>query len=101
MAQVVVDSNVMRTKAEAIKGAADKIQTLYTTMLNEVNTTAGKMKGTTIETEQKQFASMKASFETFVADIKNYSIVLPESAEAYETAEANGTQEAQQQGKIF
>ena len=59
------------------------------------------MKGTTIETEKKQFASMQNAFDTIVKDIKAYSSFLTQAAESYEAAEREGTQKAQEQGKIF
>lgn len=101
MAQVVVDSNVMRDKAKTIENAAVSIQTLYAEMLQEVTTTANKMKGTTIETEKKQFASMQNTFDAMVKDIKSYGTFLTEAAEGYEIVEREGTQKAQEQGKIF
>lgn len=101
MAQVVVDSSVMRDKAKTLENAAVSIQTLYSEMLQEVTTTANKMKGTTIETEKKQFAGMQSTFETIVKDIKAYSTFLTQAAESYEAAEREGTQKAQEQGKIF
>lgn len=101
MAQVVVDSRVMRDKAKTLENAAVTIQSLYAEMLQEVTTTANRMKGTTIETEKKQFASMQKNFETFVKDIKAYSAFLIQAAESYEIAEREGTQKAQEQGKIF
>ena len=45
MAQVVVDSRVMRDKAKTLENAAVTIQSLYAEMLQEVTTTANKMKG--------------------------------------------------------
>lgn len=101
MAQIVVDSGVMRDKAKILENAAVTIQTLYAEMLQEVTTTANKMKGTTIETEKRQFASMQSSFDTIVKDIKAYSTFLTQAAESYEAAESEGTQRAQEQGKIF
>lgn len=101
MAQVVVDSSVMRDKAKTLENAAVTIQSLYAEMLQEVTTTANRMKGTTIETEKKQFASMQNSFDTIVKDIKAYSSFLTQAAESYEAAEREGTQKAQEQGKIF
>ena len=101
MAQVVVDSAVMRDKAKTIETASSMIQKLYTEMLQEVNTTAGKMKGTTIETQKKQFASMQSRFETFAKDIKAYGTFLTQAAESYDAAERDGTAKAQEQGKIF
>lgn len=101
MAQIVVDSAVMRDKAKVIETASNNIQKLYTEMLQEVNTTAGKMKGTTIETQKKQFASMQSRFEAFAKDIKSYSTFLTQAAESYDAAEREGTQKAQEQGKIF
>ena len=101
MAQVVVDSSVMRDKAKTLENAAVNIQSLYAEMLQEVTTTANKMKGTTIETQKKQFASMQSSFDTIVKDIKAYSTFLTQAAESYEAAEREGTQKAQEQGKIF
>lgn len=101
MAQVVVDSSVMRDKAKTLENAAVAIQTLYAEMLQEVTTTANKMKGTTIDIEKKQFASMQNTFDTFVKDMKEYSMFLTQAAENYEAAERDGTQKAQEQGKIF
>ena len=101
MAQVVVDSSVMRDKAKTLENAAVNIQSLYAEMLQEVTTTANKMKGTTIDTQKKQFASMQSSFDTIVKDIKAYSTCLTQAAESYEAAEREGTQKAQEQGKIF
>lgn len=101
MAQVVVDSSVMRDKSKTLENAAVTIQTLYAEMLQEVTTTANKMKGTTIETEKKQFAGMQNTFDTIVKDMKAYSTFLTQAAESYEAAEREGTQKAQEQGKIF
>lgn len=101
MAQVVVDSSVMRDKAKTLENAAVTIQFLYAEMLQEVTATANKMKGTTIETEKKQFASMQNTFATIVKDMKAYSSFLTQAAESYEVAEREGTQKAQEQGKIF
>ncbi len=101
MANVVVDSLVMRDKAKTLEAEANTIQRLYNEMLQEVNATASKMKGTTIETQKKQFAGMQSTFETFVKDMKSYSTFLTQAAESYETAEKDGTQKAQEQGKVF
>lgn len=101
MAQVVVDSSVMRDKAKTLENASVTIQSLYAEMLQEVTTTANKMKGETIETEKKQFASMQNTFDTIVTDMKAYSSFLTQAAESYEAAEREGTQKAQEQGKIF
>lgn len=101
MAQVVVDSSVMRDKSKTLENAAVTIQSLYAEMLQEVTTTANKMKGTTIETEKKQFAGMQNAFDTIVKDMKAYSTFLTQAAESYEAAEREGTQKAQEQGKIF
>lgn len=101
MAQVVVDSNVMRDKAKTLETEAVKIQTLYAEMLQEVTTTANKMKGTTIDTQRQQFAAMQSAFETMEKDMKAYSVFLTQAAESYEAAEREGTQKAQEQGKVF
>lgn len=101
MAQVVVDSSVMRDKAKTIENAAVTIQSLYAEMLQEVTATANKMKGKTIETEKKQFASMQNTFDTFVKDMKAYSTFLIQAAENYEKGEGKGEQKAQELGKIF
>ena len=101
MAQVVVDSSVMRDKSKTLENAAVTIQSLYAEMLQEVTTTANKMKGTTIETEKKQFAGMQNAFDTIVKDMKAYSTFLTQAAESYEAAEREGTQKAQEQGKIL
>lgn len=101
MAQVVVDSSVMRDKAKTLENAAVTIQSLYAEMLQEVTTTSNKMKGTTIETAKKQFANMQNTFDTIVKDMKAYGTFLTQAAESYEAAEREGTQKAQEQGKVF
>ena len=101
MAQVVVDSSVMRDKAKTLENAAVTIQSLYAEMLQEVTTTANKMNGATTEPEKKQFANMQNTFDTIVKDIKAYSTFLTQAAESYEAAEREGTQKAQEQGKVF
>lgn len=100
MAQIVVDSGVMRDKAQTIETAATSIQKLYQEMLQEVNSMTGKMKGTTIETQQKQFAGMQKNFDTFATDMKSYSNFLKQAAEGYDKEETAGLQQAQQQGKF-
>lgn len=100
MAQVMVDSQVMRDKAKAIETAATNMLNKYMEMLQEVQTTAGKMKGTTIETQKERFESMQSTFETFSSDIKAYADFLNRAADAYDAAEQKGTQLAEQQGKF-
>ena len=101
MAQVVVDSSVMRDKAKTLENAARTIQSLYAEMLMEVTVTANKMKGKTIETEKKQFANMQNIFDVIVEDIKAYSDFLNQAAESYEETELFGITKAQVQGKPF
>lgn len=101
MAQVVVDSSVMRDKAKTLENAARTIQSLYAEMLMEVTVTANKMKGKTIETEKKQFANMQNTFDVIVEDIKAYSDFLNQAAESYEETELFGITKAQEQGKPF
>ena len=101
MAQVVVDSSVMRDKAKTLENAARTIQSLYAEMLMEVTVTANKMKGKTIETEKKQFANMQNIFDVIVEDIKAYSDFLNQASESYEETELFGITKAQEQGKPF
>ena len=101
MAQVVVDSSVMRDKAKTLENAERTIQSLYAEMLMEVTVTANKMKGKTIETEKKQFANMQNIFDVIVEDIKAYSDFLNQAAESYEETELFGITKAQEQGKPF
>ena len=81
MAQVVVDSRVMRDKARTIENAAVTIQTLYAEMLQEVTATTNRMQGEAIETAKERFASMQNVFDTIVRDIKAYSAFLNQAAE--------------------
>lgn len=100
MAQIVVDSAVMRDKAKTIASEAEKIKIRYDEMLKEINSMASKMRGTTIETAQKQFAGMETKFEAIVADMKKYSTFLENAADHYEKGEQKGTQQAQEQGRF-
>lgn len=45
--------------------------------------------------------AMQNTFDTIVKDIKAYSTFLTQAAESYEAAEREGTQKAQEQGKVF
>lgn len=101
MAQVVVNSAVMREKATRIATDATQIKTLYDDMLREVQTMAGKMSGTTIETARDKFASMQQAFETISLDIKAYSDFLNSAADAYDQVDNIVMQKAEEQGKIF
>ena len=101
MAQIVVDSRVMRDKASTLDAEANKIQTLYAEMLQEVNTMSSKMKGETIDIQRQSFSRMQSAFDTFVKDMKQYSSFLTSAAEEYEAAEAEGKMKAEEQGKIF
>ena len=100
MAQIVVDSTVMRDKSKTIATDAEKIQSRYDAMLQEVNAMTNKMKGTTIDTARKQFADMKPAFERIVEDMKKYSTFLSEAADYYEKIEREATAAAQEQGGI-
>lgn len=100
MAQVVVDSRVMRDKARTIENAAVTIQTLYAEMLQEVTATTNRMKGEAIETAKERFASMQNVFDTIVKDIKAYSAFLNQAAEGYEAAEREGTQKQQNRARF-
>lgn len=100
MAQVVVDSNVMRDKAQVIETSASNIQKLYSEMLQEVNSTASKMKGQTIDTQKQKFSSMQKNFETIAKDMQAYSNFLKQAAEEYDKVEKTGIQQAQQQGRF-
>lgn len=101
MAEVVVDSVVMREKANRIKNDAERIRTLYDEMRREVETMASKMSGTAIETARDRFVGMQQAFETFSQDIKSYSDFLNAAATDYERVHDNATQKASEQGKIF
>jgi len=94
MAQVVVDSTVMRDKAKAIQTEAKKIKELYADMLQDVTTTANKMKGETIETEKNAFKKMEAVFDSLQKDIEAYSTFLTNAAEHYEKIENESTNRA-------
>ena len=101
MAQVVVDSQVLRDKATIIEKAATNILEKYNEMLQEVQSTAGKMKGTTIDTQKQKFESMQSILETFKTDMQTYADFLKNAAEAYDNAENKGTQQAEEQGIRF
>ena len=101
MAQVVVDSQVIRDKAEVIKQAAKNMLDKYNEMLQEVQTTAGILKGTTIDSQRHKFDGMIAYFETFTTDIEAYANFLNRAADAYDNAETKGTQQAEAQGIRF
>lgn len=98
MAQVKVDSVVMRDKAKTIETQANTIRSQYDDMLREVNSMASKMSGTTIETAKNEFAAMKTRFDTIVEDMKKYSAFLSNAADHYEEVEWINTQRAQEQG---
>lgn len=101
MARTVIDSVVMRDKATTIGKAADDIYKFYEDMLKVVQTTAGQMKGNTIEAQKKAFEGMNSTFLQFKTDMQTYKDFLIAAAEGHEKVEASGTQKASDQGKIF
>lgn len=54
MAQIVVDSNVMRDKARTIKDNAETIKTSYTDMLTELRNVTSRMKSGTFGHDERQ-----------------------------------------------
>ena len=100
MPQVVVDSGVMRDKAKTIQTAATAINRLYGEMDTEITGIANKMKGKTVDMAVKQFKTMKPKFDSIYQDINKYSEFLTQAAENYDRVENEGTQRAQEQGKI-
>ena len=61
MAQVVVDSNVMRDKARTIKDNAETIKTSYNEMLSELRNVTSRMKSGTLYTMRDRFAGMQTA----------------------------------------
>jgi len=101
MAQIAVDSGVMRDKQKTLDVQAKVIKDLYSEMQREMNGVASRMRGTTVDTAVSRFNSMQSKFETVSADIKAYGTFLGNAADAYDKAETEGTRKAQEQGKIF
>jgi WXG100 family type VII secretion target len=101
MAQIKVDSRVMREKANVLSTQATSMLNLYNEMDREVSGIHNRMKGTTVDTAVQQFRGMKPTFERIRTDIEKYSAFLNQAAENYDRTEAEGTASAQQQGKPF
>lgn len=101
MAQIVVDSNVMRDKAKTIKDNAETIKTSYTDMLTELRNVTSRMKSGTLDTMRDKFAGMQSAFDTFVTDMNAYRDFLIDAAENYEKVEQEGKAKAEDLGKGF
>lgn len=101
MAEVILDYEVIKSTATTINEASKSILSLYQEMLSEVKSTGSRMKGNPIDIEVQQFASMQPVFETFAKDMAEYSKFLMDVADEFKAVENEGTQEAQEQGKVF
>ena len=101
MAQIVVDSSVMRDKAKTIKDTAETIKTSYTDMLTELRNVTSRMKSGTLDTMRDKFAGMQSAFETFATDMTAYHDFLIDAAENYEKVEQEGKAKAEDLGKGF
>ena len=101
MAQIVVDSSVMRDKAKTIKDNAETIKTSYTDMLTELRNVTSRMKSGTLDTMRERFAGMQSAFETFATDMTAYHDFLIDAAENYEKGEQEGKAKAEDLGKGF
>jgi WXG100 family type VII secretion target len=99
--QIKVESRVIRSVSGTLQTEAGKLFSQYEAMQQEVAGFARRMRGTTIETAEKQFTAMRPTFEKIRQDIQNYSQFLSQAAEEYERAERDGTAAAGQQGRIF
>ncbi len=73
MAQIVVDSTVMRDKAKTLAESANNFNRLYTEMDAVVNKVNSRMKGSTIEDAVNEFKSMKQRFDTMYDDVNKFS----------------------------
>lgn len=101
MAQIVVDSSVMRDKARTIKDNAETIKTSYTDMLTELRNVTSRMKSGTLDTMRDKFAGMQSTFDTFVTDMNAYRDFLIDAAENYEKVEQEGKAKAEDLGRVF
>lgn len=99
MAQIVVDTGVMLDKANTLETAATSIEKLYGEMLQEVNGTAGKMRGKAIDAQREQFKKMEPTFKTIAMDMKSYSKFLTNAAEYYAKIDKDGKTMAE--GDVF
>jgi len=96
MAQILVTSNVLRTKATEIQKVSTDVTNLYNEMLQIVTSTANRMQGTAVETQKKEFEQMRSVFKIFNDDLAKYSKFLTNAAGEYEQVENRGTENARQ-----
>jgi len=94
MAAIVVNSRVLREKSETIKSVSTTVSRLYKEMLQDVTSTANRMRGTAVETQKKEFEQMQTKFKIFNEDLSKYSTFLTNAAGEYERIEKQGTDNA-------
>jgi len=93
--KIGVNSRVLREKAETIKSVSTTVTRLYREMLQDVTSTANRMRGTAVETQKKEFEQMQTKFKIFNEDLSKYSTFLTNAAADYERVENQGTQNAE------
>lgn len=99
--QIKVDSRVMRNASQTLQTEAGRLFSQFEAMQQEVASFARRMRGTTIETAERQFSAMRPTFENIRRDMQAYSQFLMNAADEFEQREREGTSQAQQQGRIF
>ena len=101
MADVEVNSQVLKEKAEVFIKASKDIQEIYDSALKIIESCVGRMMGKTVELILEKMFGMKERFNIISKDIAEYGEFLNEAAEAYEELESKHTALAEEQGKIF
>lgn len=97
MAEIKVNSTVMRDKANSFKTVAASIKNFTLDMTNEIESLRATWQGEAAETLVNKFKGLSDDFENIVNTINQYANFIEKAAESYDRTESAITQAASSQ----
>lgn len=91
MAEIKVNSTVMREKAATFGAVAKSVRGYTDEMLEEVEALRACWEGDAAEATVNQFKNLVSQFEEICTSIENYGAFLDSAAESYDAAESANT----------
>ncbi len=93
MAEILVDPQELKNKADTLKECAQTISDIVTDVDKEMNSMRSYWEGEAAQSSVQKFEELKKKIETSYENIEKYSKFLENAAADYEHVEITNTQE--------
>ncbi len=93
MAEIMVDPNELKNKAQTLKNIASTIQTTLDSANSEIDSMKAYWEGEAAQSSVNTFKELKQKLQTSYENIEKYAKFLDEAAEDYQNVEMMNIQE--------